>query len=361
MKEDRLHRQSIRVLVVDDFEPWRRFTCFTLQKQTELQIIDQASTGLEAVDKARELQPDLILLDIGLPKLNGLQAARQIRACAPNSKILFLSENRSWGVAREGLRIGASGYVVKSEAGSELLPAIKAVIQGKQFVSHNLSGRTSAEDSDDDPAATPSNMLSFSHPGDTEKEYQHEVAFYVDEGSLVAGFALFIAEALRTGCVVIFSSTETHRARVEQNLREVGLDPDLASEQGHYFPIDAPALLSTFIVNGDPDRVRVAEVMGSLIETSKAEDRSRIVVCGEFAPLLLANGNVDAAIRLERLWDEVARDYGVNSLCGYLTKAFERDPGGQIFRRVCAEHSAVHPPPPETIPSPKLQHHSPVS
>ena len=127
------------VLVVDDFQPWHRFISTTLQKQPELQVVGQAFDGLQAVQQAQQLQPDLILLDIGLPKLNGIEAARRIREVSADSKILFVSENRSWDIAEEALRTGALGYVVKSDAASELLPAIQAVLQGQQFVSVTLT------------------------------------------------------------------------------------------------------------------------------------------------------------------------------------------------------------------------------
>ena len=99
----------IRVLVVDDFEPWRRFVSTTLLKQPELEVIGEVSDGLEAVQKAEELQPDLILLDVGLPTLNGIEAARRIREVSPGSKILFASENRSADIAEEALSTGAGG------------------------------------------------------------------------------------------------------------------------------------------------------------------------------------------------------------------------------------------------------------
>ena len=130
---------TTRILVVDDYEPWRRFVSTTLQKRPKLQVVDEALDGLEAVQKAEQLQPDLILLNIGLPTLNGIQAARRIRELSAKSKILFLSENRSGDIAEEALRTGASGYVVKSDAPGELLPAVEAVLQGKQFVSASLA------------------------------------------------------------------------------------------------------------------------------------------------------------------------------------------------------------------------------
>jgi len=124
---------------VDDHERWRRFFSKTLQKQPELQVTGEASDGLEAVHQAQELQPDLILLDIGLPSLNGIEAARRIRQVSPASRILFVSENRSTDIVEQALNTGASGYVMKSDANSELLPAIKAVLLGKRFVSACLA------------------------------------------------------------------------------------------------------------------------------------------------------------------------------------------------------------------------------
>ena len=130
----------MRVIVVEDHEKWRHFFSAALQKQPEVQVIGEVSDGLEAVQKAQELQPDLILLDIGLPTLNGIEAARRIREVSPTSKILFVSENRSPDIAEEALGTGAGGYVVKSDARSELLPAVKAVLEGKRFISASLAG-----------------------------------------------------------------------------------------------------------------------------------------------------------------------------------------------------------------------------
>jgi DNA-binding NarL/FixJ family response regulator len=135
--ETRIGKQ-VRILVVDDFEPFRRFVSAMLQKQPGLQVIDHVRDGLEAVRKAEELQPDLILLDIGLPSLNGIEAARRIRCVSPRSKILFLSANDSADVAREALGTGANGYLIKADAGGELLPAVQALLLGERFVSKRI-------------------------------------------------------------------------------------------------------------------------------------------------------------------------------------------------------------------------------
>jgi DNA-binding NarL/FixJ family response regulator len=130
-----LATSSIRVLVVDDFEPFRRFVCSTLEQRQDLQVIGEISDGFDAVHKAEELKPDLILLDIGLPTLNGIEAARQIRRLAPESKLIFLTQEFSLEVVQEALSLGAWGYVMKTRAASDLLHAVESVILGKRFVS----------------------------------------------------------------------------------------------------------------------------------------------------------------------------------------------------------------------------------
>jgi DNA-binding NarL/FixJ family response regulator len=118
---------------VDDFEPYRFFISSLLQKRPDLQVMCGVSDGLQAVEKAQELQPDLILMDIGLPGINGIEAARRIRTVAPNSKIIFLTQESSPEVIQEAKNLGASGYVSKIDAETDLLTAVQVVLQGKQF------------------------------------------------------------------------------------------------------------------------------------------------------------------------------------------------------------------------------------
>ena len=125
-----------------------------------LQIVGETSDGLEAVHKAEELQPDLIVLDIGLPTLNGIEAARRIRKLSPESKIVFISQESSADVVQEALALGALGYVVKAHAGSELLAAVEAVLEGRQFVSSGLSGHSFAHATDEQATDPCQRMLS---------------------------------------------------------------------------------------------------------------------------------------------------------------------------------------------------------
>ena len=131
---------AVTVLIVDDFEPLRAVISSLLGKNPKLQIVAQASDGVEAVQKARQLQPSLILIDLYLPKLNGLEAAQQIRRVAPQSNIIFVTQETSTDLMEAAVQLGARGYVVKTKLQSELLKAIDLVLEGKQFIGTGLTG-----------------------------------------------------------------------------------------------------------------------------------------------------------------------------------------------------------------------------
>ena len=130
---------SLRILVVDDSRPWRQSVCSLLHQYLDRVVICESSDGLEAVQKSQELQPDLVLLDINLPNLNGLEAARHIRNVAPRSRILFLTSYDWPELSHEAMNIGARGMLVKSEAARDLLPAIGAILREEQFFGREVS------------------------------------------------------------------------------------------------------------------------------------------------------------------------------------------------------------------------------
>lgn len=320
---------AIRVLVVDDYEPWRRFIRLTVLAYEKLQIIGEASDGLEAVRKAQQLQPDLILLDIGLPGTNGIEAARQIRKVSPTSKILFVSENPSWDIAGEALRAGGSGYIVKSDAARELISAIWVVLQGKLFVSARLTNDRPANDRVD----TSSPPLR-----------RHEAGFYSDDQRLLDGLTQFIGAALKNGNAAIVVATQSHLERLRPRLQAHGLDIIAAIEQGRFVALDAANAVSTFMRNELPDPARFLQVADHLITTaakSATGERSRrVALCGECDPPLWTLGNGEAAIRFEQLWNVIAARYDVDILCAYSLRS-DSLMDSHLFGRICAEHSAV--------------------
>jgi DNA-binding NarL/FixJ family response regulator len=134
-----METSSFRILIADGFEPWRRYASSSLQRDESLEIVGMASNGFEAVQKAIELKPDLVLLSVGLsPHLNGLEAAKRIVKAVPGVKLLFATHIIDPEVMAEALSIGAHGYIWKMDAGRDLLPAIGAILRGEKFIGDGM-------------------------------------------------------------------------------------------------------------------------------------------------------------------------------------------------------------------------------
>ena len=339
---------SIRLLVAEDDEPFRRFLVSTLQNKWDERDVRVVSDGLEAVREAQRLQPDLILLDIGLPTLNGLDAARRIRTLSPTSKIVFVTQESSADVVQEALNIGASGYVVKADAGRELIAAVTAVLRGEQFVGsrfagHDFSGTSNLRATD----ALSDNEYPASRPIPIRKVEiaRHEALFYSNDESFLDDVTQFIATALKAGSAVIVIATESHRESLLPRLQTYGVDMTAAIEQGRYVSADASDTLLTFMFNGIPDPALFLKGLGSLIATAAGAakgDPARVTIFGECVYLLWAQGNAEAAIQIEKLGNQLTKTYDVDILCGYYLGSVRGGMDSHIFQRICAEHSALH-------------------
>lgn len=333
-----------RILVVDDYEPWSQFLCSTIQKHPQFQVTGQAGDGLEAVRQSQELQPDLVLLDIGLPALNGIEAARRIRQVSPKTKILFISENRSEEIAEEAFRAGGSGYVIKSNAGSELLPAIEKVLQGKRFVSAGLPIIDSHYVAREQAAVLHSDDALASRP-EERASLHHEAGFYSDDRWLLDDLTRFIGSALKAGDAAIVIATESHRDGLLRRLQAEGCAIETAITEGRYLALDAADCLPTFMVGGVVDTARFMESLGNLIQTATkatTKTRSRVALFGECCFLLWAQGNPEAAIQAETVGNQLVQVYDVDILCGYCTGRIPEGLDDNIFQQICMQHSAVH-------------------
>ena len=294
----------LRILVVEDHAQLRDLICTELQRQTEFQTIE-AADGLEAVQKAEGLQPDLILLDISLPKLHGFEVAKQIRRLAPRARVLFLSQESSPAVVRTALSLDVHGYVQKLSAGTDLLPAIDAVLNGRRFVSRSVA---------------------LTEPPAPRR---HEILFCSDDTAVVDGFARFIAAALNAADAAIILATEPHRLDLLQGLRRQGVDIDGAIERGTCLSFDADVA---------PDPVLFLEAINGVREAAATAGKAhpRVAFCGERAGRLWASGRTEEAVQLEQLCGELAHD--VDILCAYPVPYTKDDQG---LTRICANHTAV--------------------
>src|SRR5262249_13883806 len=158
------------------FEPFRRLVRRALGQRAGLKIVGEAVDGFDAVRKAQELQPDLILVDVGLPKLNGIAAALQIHTLIPKAKLLFISMESSVDIVREAFRFGADGYIHKLKIDVDLIPAVEAILAGRRFVSSDLE-----------------------YDDDTKPLGRHELHFYSDDMAFVEIAARFTGNAMKAG------------------------------------------------------------------------------------------------------------------------------------------------------------------
>jgi len=125
--------KNVRVLIVDDHEIFRKGLRSLLEAHSDLLICGEAANALEAVEKAKNLQPDVILMDISMPEVDGLQATRLIRSLVPNAQVLILSQHDLPHMVSAALKAGASAYVTKSQVSQSLLTALESVVEGKPF------------------------------------------------------------------------------------------------------------------------------------------------------------------------------------------------------------------------------------
>jgi DNA-binding NarL/FixJ family response regulator len=293
----------------------------------ELRVICEASDGLTAVQKAAELKPDLILLDIGLPKLNGIEAARQIRQVSPESKIVFLSTDNSPDLAQVALSTGAQGYVHKARAQSDLLPAIDAVLRGKEFDSSVLKNHK------------------FTDPPAEKISHSHELLFFSDDRVLLDSFSGFIATALRAGNSAILLFTKSHQKMLHQRLKADHIDVDGAIRQGTFISLDFDDAFAKFMAGGSPDPIRYHENYRSLIDAAynaATAEQARVACCGEGTGHLYAEGKTAAALRLEQVCSSIAKRKNVDMLCAFPSSCLHAEEDKDLIKSICAEHSAVH-------------------
>ena len=332
---------TCRIVVTEDYEPFRRFVRSILDLRPEWQIISEVSDGREAVQKAEVLKPDLILMDIGLPGLNGMEAARRIRKLSPKTKILFVTLETSPDALQEALNSGAVGYVVKKDAGRDLAAAVEAACSGRRFISSSLSDHVPTNSTN---VSLPQTGIQNAWPIGQKVPRSHEAHFYSGDTQFIAGFTRFIAAALEAGSATLVVATESHRMALLKTLRDCGSSEIAgAIQEGRYIALDVAETLATFMVDGVPDALRFQEFAEAQIRAAVRAAKGphhRVAACGEAVSILWEQGNPAAAIQLERLWNQLAQGVDMDILCGYALIAGCK-PGNDIYDQVCAEHSAI--------------------
>ena len=310
---------STKVLIAEDFEPFRQFIRRELQQHGDFETVE-VGDGLAAVDRAREWRPHLVLIDIGLPRLNGIGAAQQIRVLCPESKMVFLTQESSPEIVQAALGAGAQAYIRKIRAHDYLLDTIDTVLG---------ASRT------DDPPAIGTNHR---HPSPG-----HHAHVYADDGALLDSLEHFVASALMAHDAALVMATAPHLRMLLDRLQRVGIDVDGAIDRGTFRPFDAAEMLSQVVVNGGLDVERFRSALTSVIEStarSTMRERPRIAVFGECAALLCASGRIADAVRLEQTGNALdLRNRAVlDIVCAYPLLPSRTEPD---FSRICREHAAI--------------------
>jgi CheY-like chemotaxis protein len=298
-----------------------------LRRSRRWEVVGEASDGVRAIQEVHALDPDLILLDVELPTLSGIEAARRILPRNPHSKILFVSAHRSWDIVGAALGTGARGYIHKPDSGHELVPAMETILDGGRFISGSLIGRAFEKKTRGRHAHRPR---------------CHEAGFYSDDTFLLDDYASFAEAALNAGKILVVAASESHRHDLHWRLRARGLDVDSAVRQQKYLTFDVADALSAYMVEGWPDESRFWAASTAFMMAAgmaSRQDHPRVAAVGEGSAYLLRQGRADAAVRLERLGDEFARTFNVDSFCGYQTELLPHD---DVLQRIGQEHSAVH-------------------
>jgi two-component system nitrate/nitrite response regulator NarL len=295
-----MSRDPIRVLVVDDHATWRTAIRGALNRVPGVHVIAEAADGAEAVTLAHEQSPDLVLLDVGLPGISGIEAAERISARTPTARILFASNYGEYDIIDAAFRSGARGYMMKAFAAHELQPAVEAVASGRWFVSPARGGRALA-----------------SSPRDP---HVHRAVFYASLDARLDDYAKFIAEALGNGRVVLGCVDNPCRDPLRSRLAALGVVLDKEIAAGRITALDTELLVPQLL---EGDRISDGKFFAAAIPLLlNAARRSRtpqpaMSAFGDASYSLWRAGEVDAAIRLEQLWDEMSGVFNLELLCGY--------------------------------------------
>ena len=207
-----------RVLVVEDHEWWRRYISAELEGTSQWQVVGAASDGIEAIQKARDLKPDVILLDVGLPGIDGFEAARRILADDPSSRILFVTEQQSLEIA--GAALGTRCARLRRQIGCGTRPAACDGSSGRR--------RTFRQRENGGPWLRAATIR------------RHEAGFYADESSLLDGYATFVEGALDAGNGLVMVFTRSRRDRLHRRLQARGIDLDRTIKEGRCLWLDVP-------------------------------------------------------------------------------------------------------------------------
>lgn len=308
-----------KVLLVDDHPSL--LTSVSRLLAFDFEVVGAAGDGRQALDASEQVDPDVIVLDVTMPGLDGFETARELKRRGTRAAILYLTMQQSEEFVAEGFRSGGNGYVLKTRLHADLMHAMDHVLAGQAFLP-SLNSLLAVRDG----------------------RAGHAAQFYADERTLIDGMGEFLHLALRRGDTVGVIFPEPIRVGLVERLRAHGWNVSDSGRQGRFFALDSETALASILRNGNVDPGRVAEVVDDMerLRTATAEgpDR-RLTVVGQLAIPLLARGDAEGALATERLWNERTRWLPFLTVCPYPMTCFPDRMNADVFRDTCAEHWGV--------------------
>jgi DNA-binding NarL/FixJ family response regulator len=307
-----------RILLVDDHRAFLEQVSQHLDRVFD--IVGLASDGHEALYLARRLTPDLVVLDVAMPGLNGFQTLEQLRRHAPDTRAVFLTMHRDDEFVAAAINAGAFGYVLKSRISVDLIPAISHALVRRLFL----------------PSLAALSMIRGS---------RHAVHFHANDTDYLDGVCELVAATLRSGEKLVMAASEATRTGVAQRLRARHIDVALLSQRGQYLEHDSALALSWVMNDGRPDEERLRESMQTLerwrSNVPHGSRPSQLTIIGDISASLCLSGDFGAALEMERIWNDLSGPLPFLTVCIYPIECFNQPAVRDRLPQICAAHSAV--------------------
>jgi len=323
--------RCLRILIVDDHEVVRRGVRSLLSARTEWSVCGEAEDGLEAIEKAKRLQPDIVLMDITMSRMDGVQATKVVRQEVPEAKVILVSQNDPSVARMQTADADARDFVAKIDLSRDLLSTIDRVVGERK---QKIGGRMN-QDIQNEPWC---GLLDEAAPRD------HIVQLYQDEKFLSRAVCRFAVSAINHGEGVILVPTSAHWNALRPRLEAEGVDVQAAQSCGQLTVIDAHLLLPNFMRNSMPDAPLFLGLAGETIARARGGDRfTKVRWWGEMVNVLWERGDVAASMGLEDLFHKLAHDRDIAIFCSFLMDNFDGDVHARMLPRLGQNHSHLIP------------------
>ena len=355
--------RSIRILIVDDHKAVRHSIRSLLSARAEWFICGEAEDGLDAIEKANSLRPDVVLMDIAMPRMDGVQATKIIRQGVPEAEVVLISQNDLSAGRIQATEIDARDFVSKCDLSRDLLSAIdKVVSQRFPKIAPDRNGRedsTVAQGLFDSFSMIENHRLKQNNGGRMNRHVHdepwcglladaaprdHIVQLYQDEQFLSRAVCRFAVSAINHGEGVILVPTSAHWNALRPRLEAEGVDVQAAQASGQLTVVDADQLLPSFMRDAMPDAPLFLGLAGETIANARGGDRfTKVRWWGEMVNVLWERGDVAASMGLEDLFHKLAHDHEIAIFCSFLMDNFNGEVHARMLPRLGQNHSHLIP------------------